>query len=135
MPDDVPPDVKDRARRLFGDLTEGRWEQARSEFDTTMRERANPDRIARGWTHVAGSAGRFEGIGALAARQSGDYTLVFVPLTFGNGKATGRMVLNRDGEVAGVSLEYPRRRRLDPRPVRAFGLKNPDIGDLLHLRL
>jgi Protein of unknown function (DUF3887) len=135
MPDHVPPDVKDRAQRLFGDLAEGRWEQARSEFDTTMRERADPDRLARGWTHAAGSAGSFAGIGAPSARRSGDYTLVVVPLTFGNGKAIGRMILNRDGEVAGVGLEYPRRHRLDPRAVRAFGLKNPDIGDLLHVRL
>jgi hypothetical protein len=134
MPDDVPPDVGDRAQRLFGDLTEGRWERARSDFDMTMRERADPDRIAQGWANVAGSAGGFEGIGALSTRRSGDYTLVLVPLTFGNGKAIGRMVLNRDGKVAGVSLEYPRRRRLDPRTVRGFWVKNPDIGDLLHAR-
>jgi hypothetical protein len=134
MPEDVPPDVEDRASRLFSDLTEGRWEQACSEFDMSMRERADPERIARGWSNVAGSAGRLEGIGTLSARRSGDYTLVLVPLTFGNGKALGRMVLNRDGEVAGVSLEYPSRRRLDPRIVRTFFLKNPDIGDLLHTR-
>ncbi len=135
MADDVPPDLKDRAQRMFGDLSEGRWDQARGEFDLTMRRRTDPERLARGWTNVAGSAGRFEGIGAPAARRSGDYTLVLVPLTFGNGKATGRMVLNHDGEVAGLSLEYPRRRRLDPRTVRGFYLKNPDIGDLLHARV
>ncbi len=135
MADHVPPDVSDRAQRMFADLSEGRWEQARSEFDMTMRRRADPERLARGFTNVAGPAGRFEGIGALATRRSGDYTLVLVPLTFGNGKAIGRMVLNRDGEVAGLSLEYPRRRRLDPRTVRGFGLKNPDIGDLLHARV
>ncbi len=135
MADDVSPDVTDRAQRLFGDLTEGRWEQARGGFDATMRVRADPERIARGWAHVAGSAGRFEGIGAVATRRSGDYTLVLVPLIFGNGTAIGRLVLSRDGAVAGLSLEYPRRRRLDPRTVRGFGLKNPDIGDLLHARL
>jgi Protein of unknown function (DUF3887) len=135
MPDDVPPDVTDRARRLFGDLSAGRWEDARGEFDVTMRGRADPDRMARGWTNVAGPAGRFEGVGTLTTRRSGDYTLVLVPLTFGNGKAIGRMVLNRAGEVAGVALEYPRRRRLDPRTVRCFFLKNPDIGDLLHAKL
>jgi hypothetical protein len=135
MPEDVPPDVKDRAHKLFGDLTEGRWEQARNEFDVAMRERADPERIARGWAHAAGSAGRFEGIGTLSARRFGDYTLVLVPVTFGNGRAIGRMVLGRDGKVAGLSLEYPRRRRLDPRTVRGFGLRNPDIGDLLHAKL
>lgn len=135
MPDDVPPDVGDRAQRLFRDLTEGRWEQARSEFDMTMRGRVDPERLARAWANVAGSAGRLEGIGALATLRSGDYTLVLVPLTFGAGKAIGRVVLNQDGAVAGLSLEYPRRRRLDPRTVRSLWLKNPDIGDLLHARM
>jgi hypothetical protein len=135
MPDDVPPDVKDRAQRLFGDLTQGRWEQARSEFDATLRGRTDPDRIARGWTNVVGSAGRLEGIGDPSTLRHGDYTLVLVPLTFGNRKAVGRMVLNRDGEVAGLSLEYPRRRRFDPRAVHGFFVKNPDIGNLLHARL
>jgi Protein of unknown function (DUF3887) len=135
MADDVPPDVSDRAQRMFGYLSEGRWEQARSEFDVTMRRRADPERLRRGWTNVAGPAGRFAGIGAPAAWRSGDYTLVLVPLTFDNGTATGRIVLNDEGEVAGLSLEYPRRRRLDPRTVRVFFLKNPDIGDLLHARV
>ncbi len=135
MPDDVPPDVTDRAQRLFGDLANGRWEQARSEFDVAMRERADPERLAHGWAWAVRSAGSFEGIGALSARQSGDYTLVLVPVTFGKGKAIGRMVLNRDGKVAGLALDYPHRRRLDPRTVRGFGLKNPDIGELLHAKL
>jgi hypothetical protein len=135
MPDDVPPDVQDRAQRLFGDLSAGQWEQARGEFDMTMRERADPDRLARGWAFAAGPAGRLEGTGALSTRRSGDYTLVLVPLTFGNGKAMGRVVINRAGEVAGLALDYPHRRRLDPRPTRSFSLKNPDIGDLLHAKL
>jgi hypothetical protein len=135
MPDDIPPGVKDQAQRLFGDLTEGRWEQACTEFDMTLRGRVDPERIARGWTNIAGAAGRFEGMGDLAARRSGDYTLVLVPLTFGNGEAIGRMVLGPDGKVAGLSLEYPRRRRLDPRAVRGFAIRTPEIGNLLHARL
>src|SRR6266568_4726202 len=34
---DVPPDAADRARALFGDFAEGRWEQTRGEFHENMR--------------------------------------------------------------------------------------------------
>jgi len=130
MTHDIPPDRADQARALFDDLIAGRWEMARQEFDVIMRGHADADaeRIARGWTHVADRAGSFKRMGALSARQSGDYTVMDVPLTFGAGEAIGRVVLNRDGKVAGLSLEYPYRRRLDPRPVQGFVLRNPEVA-------
>jgi hypothetical protein len=128
MTRDVPPDRQDQARALFGDLIAGRWEKARQEFDVIMRGHADAERVARGWTHVAGPAGGFERMGAPSARQAGDYTVMDVPLTFGAGEAIGRVVLNGDGKVAGLSLEYPHRRRLDPRPVHGFVLRNPEVA-------
>lgn len=124
-----PPEREDKARALFGDLIAGRWEKAHQELDVTMRQHADAQRIARGWTHVADRAGNFERMGSLFARQSGDYTVMDVPLTFGAGEAIGRVVLNRDGKVAGLSLEYPHRRRLDPRPVQGFVLRNPEVAE------
>jgi Protein of unknown function (DUF3887) len=128
MTQDVPPGREDKARALFGDLIAGRWEQAHQELDVSMRGHADAERIARGWTHVANPAGNFERMGAPSARQSGDYTVMDVPLTFRAGEAIGRVVLNRDGKVAGLSLEYPHRRRLDPRPVQGFVLRNPEVA-------
>jgi hypothetical protein len=131
---DLPPDMKDRARVLFGDLIEGRWEKARREFDVSLRGQADVNRLADGWTRMADSAGSFERMGASSVRQSGDYTLVDVPLTFAAGKAIGQVVFARDGKVSGMALEYPRRRRLDPRRVRVFVLRNPEIAGLLPAR-
>ena len=128
MTRDVPPDREDQARALFGDLIAGRWEKARQEFDVIMRRHADTERVARGWTHVADRAGGFERMGPPSARQSGGYTVMDVPLTFGAGEAIGRVVLDGDGKVAGLSLEYPHRRRLDPRPVQGFVIRNPEVG-------
>ena len=128
MTQDVPREREDKARALFGDLIAGRWEQARQELDVSMRRHADAERIARGWTRVADPAGNFERMGAPSARQSGDYTVMDVPLTFRAGEAIGRVVLNREGKVAGLSLEYPHRRRLDPRPVQGFVLRNPEVA-------
>ena len=65
MTQDIPSDPENLAKSLFSDLIGGHWEKARHEFDASMR--VDADRIARGWTTVAESAGRFESIGAPAA--------------------------------------------------------------------
>lgn len=56
----VPPDAIARARALFGDFIEGRWEQARGEFHEDMGGHLDVRRIALGWAHTASSAGGFE---------------------------------------------------------------------------
>lgn len=135
MTQEIPPGTESRARSLFGDLIEGRWEKARREFDAGVRH-ADADQIARGWTNVTGPGGGFTGMGAPAALQSGGYTVVNVPLAFQAGDATGCVVLGRDGKVTGLALEYPRRRRLDPRRVRVFTVGNgdPEVAKALRAR-
>jgi len=50
----VPPDAIDRARALFGDFTEGRWEQARGKLHQDMRGRVDVvGHIAHWWAHTA----------------------------------------------------------------------------------
>jgi hypothetical protein len=133
MTQGIPPDTEGRARSLFSDLIEGRWEKARREFDVGVRH-ADADQIARGWTNVTRRGGSFEGMGPPSARQSGGYTVVCVPLTFQAGDASGRVVLGRDGKVTGLALEYPRRHRLDPRRVHVFTVGNgdPEVARALH---
>ena len=64
--------------------------------------------------------------------------MVNVPLAFQAGDATGRVVLGRDGKVTGLTLEYPRRHRLDPRRVHVFTVGNggdPEVAKALRARL
>ena len=133
MAQEIPPETENRARSLFGDLIQGRWDSVRTEFDVSMRRHPDADRIARACAHVAESGGSFEGAGAASARLSGGYAVVDVPLIFGAGSGIGRMVVDREGMVAGLRLEYPRRRRLDPRRVHTFVLGNgsPEVAGAL----
>jgi len=137
MAHQIPPETQNRARSLFSDLIEGRWESVRTEFDVSMRGHPDADRITRACTHVAESGGSFEGTGASSARLSGDYAVVDVPLIFGAGSGIGRMVLDREGKVTGLRMEYPRRRWLDPRRVRVFALGNgnPEVAGALRAPL
>jgi hypothetical protein len=112
MSRDVPSDAAERAVMMFTWSDEGRWEKIVAEFDQNMRERVNADLLARGWAHMAGMFGRFEGTGEPFARQAGDDTMVDVPLRFEAGDARG-IVRFRDGKVAGFAirpllLEEPR---------------------------
>jgi hypothetical protein len=137
MTHEVPPETHSRARSLLGDLIEGRWESVRGEFGVSMRGHPDADRVARACASFAESGGRFEGTGTSSARRSGDYAVVDVPLAFGAGNGIGRMVLDGEGKVTGLRLEYPRRRRLDPRRVRVFALGNgsPEVAGALRAPL
>jgi hypothetical protein len=73
---DVPAGAADRARALFGNFIEGRWEETRGEFHENIRGRLDAGRIAHGWAHMASSAGGFERVGESFARQFGEYIVV-----------------------------------------------------------
>jgi len=53
------PRKADRARALFGDSAEGRWEQTRGEFHENMRGRVDAGRIAHGRAHAASSVSSY----------------------------------------------------------------------------
>jgi hypothetical protein len=105
MTHDIPPDARDRASALFGDLIEGRWEKADRELDASLRGQVHLDRwFARAWAKAADSVGSFERIDAASARQLGGYTVVGVPLAFAAGAAIGEVVFGRDGKVTALGL-------------------------------
>jgi hypothetical protein len=134
MTQDIPPDAADRARALFGDLIQDRWEEVRRESAVRLGDRV--DRFAREWREMADAAGSFKRVGAPVARQSGDYTVVDVPLIARRGEAIGKIVFDTEGMVAGLALEYPRHRhRLDLRRVRTLFLGNPETLGLRHTRI
>jgi hypothetical protein len=128
----VPLDATSQARALFGDVIEGRWEQARGKLPQDMRGQADVvGRIAHWWAHPAGPVGGFERVGEPSARQFGAYTLVELPLAFTAGEGLGRVALDQEGTIVGFSLQYPRRHRLDPRPVRTLARGIPGVRDLI----
>jgi hypothetical protein len=131
---DVPPDAVRRARALFSDFAEGRWEQTRIEFHQDLRGHLDAGRIAHGWAQAASSVASFERLGEPSARQCGDYTVVELPLTFKAGKGIGRVALDHEDKVAGLSLQCPLRSRLDPRPVRLFVHGIPAVRELITAR-
>jgi hypothetical protein len=100
----VLPGATEKAEEIFACIIEGRWEDARRDFDTVMRERLSADQLAAGWAQVAGLIGTYERMGQPNAFQVSEHTVVEIPLSFEAGEATGRIALDADGAVAGLFI-------------------------------
>jgi hypothetical protein len=80
MSTDVLPGAADRAAAIVTCLAEGRWEQARRDFNARMREGGGAGRLASGWAHTVAMIGRYQGMGEPFAHRAADDTVVEVPL-------------------------------------------------------
>jgi hypothetical protein len=104
MSREVPPDAADRAVAIFVWHGEGRWEEILAQLDERMGARLDADLLVRGWAHMAGLFGQFEGTGEPFARRADDDVMVDVPLRFEAGEARGVVRFDSDGRVAGLAI-------------------------------
>jgi hypothetical protein len=98
------PGAADKAVELLAAMVEGRWDDARQDFDDRMRGALDADRLAQAWAGIAASIGAYEGMGEPFTHQVGPHTVVEVPLRCEAGEVTGRVVYDGDGKVAGLWL-------------------------------
>ena len=96
----------------------GRWEEARRDFNAKMSEALDGRRLAGAWARMASLVGGYEGMGEPFAHRVGDHTVVEIPLRFKAGEATGRVVFDEDGKVAGLWLGNAERARVRGRARR-----------------
>lgn len=100
----VLPGAADKATAIFADMVGCRWEAVRQTFGESMRSRLDADRLAAGWLQTISSIGGFERMGEPFAHALGDNTVVNIPLYFEAGERTGRVSLDRGGEVIGLFI-------------------------------
>jgi Protein of unknown function (DUF3887) len=104
MSTEIAAGAADRAVEILAFLAEGRWEEARRDFNAQMSQRLDASRLADGWARMAGLVGTYERMGEPFAHRVADHTVVEIPLRFEAGEATGRVVFDEDGKVAGLWL-------------------------------
>jgi hypothetical protein len=100
----VLPGAAEKAIAIFADIAAGEWEAARTGFGPEMLEAVSASRLADVWAQMAGLIGRYESMGEPFARALGERTIVELPLRFEAGEATGRVVFDSDGSVAGLFI-------------------------------
>jgi hypothetical protein len=108
MSHDVPPGTADRAVEIFAWHNEGRWDEILAELDEKMRARHDADLLAKGWAHMAGLFGRFEGTGEPFAHRVGDDVMVEIPLHWEAGDARGIVRFDAEGRIAGMGIRPAR---------------------------
>jgi hypothetical protein len=96
--------ITGEAVTILTSLAEGRWEDARRDFNAKMSEALDAGRLAGAWARMASLVGRYEGMGEPFAHRVVDHTVVEIPLRFEAGEATGRVVFDEEGKVAGLWL-------------------------------
>jgi hypothetical protein len=104
MSTQIAPGTTDRAVTIVACLAEGRWEEARRDFNAKMSQALDGKRLAAAWARMASLVGGYEGMGEPFAHRVADHTVVEIPLRFEAGEATGRVVFDEDGKVAGLWL-------------------------------
>lgn len=104
MSTEIAAGAAERAVAILASMTEGRWEEARRDFSGQMSQRLDAKRLADGWARMAGLVGAYEGMGEAFAHRVADHTVVEIPLRFEAGEATGRVIFDEDGKVAGLWL-------------------------------
>ena len=104
----VAPELAARAAALLDCFAARRWEEARQDFTEVLRGYLDAGHLARGWARTAALVGRYERMGQPFAYRVGAETAVDIPLYFEAGDRTGRVVFDRDGQLAGLFLRpYP----------------------------
>jgi hypothetical protein len=98
----ILPGATDLAVTILGCLAEGRWEEARRDFNARMSEGLGARRLADSWARLAGLVGGYEGMGEPFAHRVADNTVVEIPLRFEAGEATFRVVFDEDDKVTGL---------------------------------
>ncbi len=104
MSTEIAAGAADLAVAILASMAEGHWEEARRGFNAPMSERLDAKRLADSWARMAGLVGAYEGMGEPFAHRVADHTVVEIPLRFEAGEATGRVVFDEDGKVAGLWL-------------------------------
>jgi hypothetical protein len=101
------PGAAERAAALFADIMDGRYEQARHDFDDTLREALDVAKLGDDLALVVEMVGSYEGMGEPFAKAHGEFTVVDVPLRFEAGEMIGRISFRADGAIAGLFVLRP----------------------------
>jgi hypothetical protein len=108
MSDAMLPGAAGMATELMINLIGERYDDVVAELNKLTREKlAEIGGLPAAWAMIVGTVGAYEGMGEALPRQSGDLTIVDIPMTFESGDMKGRVVYDKDGKVAGLFVLKP----------------------------
>jgi hypothetical protein len=100
----VPAGTVERATEFLDAFTACQWDEVLGAFNDAMLERHDVNLLARGWAHMIGMFGRYEGSGQVNPIPAGGGSMVDIRLDFEAGEAMLFIRFDSDGKVAGLRL-------------------------------
>lgn len=111
-------ELETKARRLVSRMVAGEFEMACEPFDATMHRVLPADKLEAVWNGLVSQFGQLQEAEETRIEKVGQYTAVLVACRFERGELIGRVVFNREGEIAGLffvpSDEYRQPEYVDP---------------------
>ncbi len=108
---EVPPvaesELVARARQFLSALQADDFEAACRDFDATMRQVANPEKLAEFWKMAPAQLGNFVSQGAARGEKLGDYDIVLISCRFSDQTLDARVVFDREKKIAGFQFVPP----------------------------
>ncbi len=103
MSNAMMPGAAEKATELMINWIEERYDDVLSELnELTLQKLGELGGLPAAWAMVVGTVGAYEGMGEAVARQTGDLTIVDIPMTFEAGEMKGRVVYDKQSKVAGL---------------------------------
>lgn len=91
-----------KAREIVTAVIEERWEDARRDFDDTMRKRLTVNLLETSWEAYQKLFGEFRSQGDAEVVTSGSYKVVNIQLDMAKRKGEARVSFDEDEKVAGL---------------------------------
>jgi dienelactone hydrolase len=92
------------AREFVFALAEGRYDEARKEFDRKMSQAAPASKLEELWAAVTSQAGNWQKVAGTRFAEEAGYRVVFVTGLFEKGSLEIKVVFNTQGKISGMWL-------------------------------
>ncbi len=108
MSDAMLPGAAAKATELMISWVEERYDDVLPDLSELTLERLTAlGGLPAAWAMLVGTVGAYAGMGEAMARQTGDLTIVDIPMTFESGEMKGRVVFDKQGKVTGLFVLPP----------------------------
>jgi dienelactone hydrolase len=103
----APKTPAGEATDLIGRLARGEYQAAAARFTETMRGAAPPEKLGELWTTMQAQMGTYQKQLGVRTEKQGEYDVAFVTTQFARSTVDFKVVVDRDGRIAGFFLVPP----------------------------
>src|SRR6478672_12039158 len=103
----APRSAAGEATDLIGRLARGEYQAAAARFTETMRGAAPPEKLGDLWTTIQAQMGAYQKQLGVRTEKQGIYDVAFVTTQFARSTVDFKVVVDRDGRIAGFFLVPP----------------------------